>query len=564
MTIKSLYIKNFRCFESLELDFESLHGLIGENGTGKTAVLEALNLVTSSSYTASKVTEQDFHNKDAGDIFMEIAFDEIFLVRAPDGYVTQDIPCKIVRLDIKRRKQASAGKALSDPFVVEHYAVPIEYSDKTRVVDESKFQTVDSNGKPRRLTVPSSLQKTVKGYKCPRKTSDRDFEFPEKGLGFQYDMMGFPQVFYFDKNREKQSRTGYSTLLNRIANDLNWRFRNKWDKDEVAKLWDAYYNKTVDIVIDPKKGRVLKPLQEKLQEYTGKHFGGLELSLLSIEEPFAKAYFSERDGTNQVEQRGLGSGISILLSYFLLQTVSSWAKDEIIFLIDEPELHLHPQLQQKLFQDFGKSEHQIIYTTQSDSFVDIANWSSITRFTTNRKCLPEKSMLSQTFASKTLEDHLNDIKTYAQHKTIFIRQDNEILFARKCVLVEGPAEKYGLITLAEKQGKSLDWLTFISCNGKTKIPFYQLVCKAFGIPYYTVFDLDSKLVTENDNKQPGDCADSSALYTFTTNFEDLLGIKPNEEHKGSATLLKIDSIDVEDIPKDISDCITSIEKWAAA
>jgi predicted ATP-binding protein involved in virulence len=43
MQIKSLHIKNFRCFNDLHIDFDDrLTVLVGENGAGKTAVLDAL------------------------------------------------------------------------------------------------------------------------------------------------------------------------------------------------------------------------------------------------------------------------------------------------------------------------------------------------------------------------------------------------------------------------------------------------------------------------------------------------------------------------------------------
>ena len=43
MKLKNLQISNFRCFESLSIDFdEQLTVLVAENGVGKTAILDAI------------------------------------------------------------------------------------------------------------------------------------------------------------------------------------------------------------------------------------------------------------------------------------------------------------------------------------------------------------------------------------------------------------------------------------------------------------------------------------------------------------------------------------------
>ena len=43
MKISSLSLENFRCFEKLEIDFnEQLTVIVGVNGSGKTAILEAV------------------------------------------------------------------------------------------------------------------------------------------------------------------------------------------------------------------------------------------------------------------------------------------------------------------------------------------------------------------------------------------------------------------------------------------------------------------------------------------------------------------------------------------
>ena len=48
MRLDSVYIKNYRCFEEVELDLdERLTLLVGKNGAGKTALLDAAAVAAS-------------------------------------------------------------------------------------------------------------------------------------------------------------------------------------------------------------------------------------------------------------------------------------------------------------------------------------------------------------------------------------------------------------------------------------------------------------------------------------------------------------------------------------
>ncbi len=550
MQIESVKIKNFRCFKEAEIDFQLCHALVGENGTGKTSVLEAISLAASSGL--SHLSEQDFNNEDVGDLSIEVTFNGPFLNRVPDGYVTQDIPCKSVMFSAHRREKAAPGKALSDPFVIEKFSVPIEY-DKSHIPDVA-------TGTASRVTIPIAVSKTANGYESPRKTSSSKFSFTPTRLTLQNEMINFPDVFYFDRDREEQARVGYNSLLQKMAKDLNWRFRKNWNSNDIMGRWDSFYQSVISTVIDSKNDRLIRPIQEKLKSVAGIDFSDLELSLLDIEQPFSKSFFARRGGTNQIEQRRFGSGISILIAYFLLETISKLSKEAVIFLIDEPELHLHPQLQNSLFHGFLDSDIQTIYTTQSDCFINISEWRSVTRFTPQSEILPDHSKLDELIEGQMLAAHLDEIKKWHQHQSIFFREDNQLLFARKCLLVEGPAEKYGLPILAQKLGKCLADVTIISCNGKTKIPYYQLLCKAFLIPFFTLFDLDSGTCDAGDNKRPYSFADPAARFTFTTSFEKVFGLNEND-HKTSELLMKLDQIVADDIPQEIKDAFQKIDGW---
>jgi putative ATP-dependent endonuclease of OLD family len=60
--IKKVKIENFRSIKSQEIELNNYTILIGDNGTGKTSVLEAVNYALSPSFLSGRIKHTDFYN----------------------------------------------------------------------------------------------------------------------------------------------------------------------------------------------------------------------------------------------------------------------------------------------------------------------------------------------------------------------------------------------------------------------------------------------------------------------------------------------------------------------
>ncbi len=556
MKISRIKIENFRGHKSTELEFADHHVLVGENGSGKTAVLEAINYATSSYYLSSRLDEQDFNSEDVGDIKIVVEFDKPFAVKIPDGYQHQLILSTSVELNVKRRDRAAPRRAFSDPFVVSHLCLPITYAKKADIAQLSLPIDVSVND------LPSSVTESEKGYAILR-NSGKKMDARKDTVSLANDLIGFPGVFYFDRQRERETKAGFNSLFTKIAKDLNWRYRKGWSQEETTGKWATYYDSVISVIEDKKNRELLVPLREQLTVMLGDDFSSLEISLLNIEQPFSKGFLSFREGSNQVDLEGAGSGIAMLAALLLLEQVSERSGDDLILLIDEPELHLHPQLQSRLADHMQKSVAQTIVTTHSPLFVDLGYWRGISRMTRDQT-YPKQDKLAEKLGTKTIAEHLDDIPEFYYHETTFSSNDSELFFARRVLLVEGPVEKYGLPRLAHVLGCRLDQLTVISSNGKSKIPHYVTVCHAYEIPVMVLFDLDGKDEKDSENAMVIEASAGTALHSFKTSFEQLLGIGKNAEHKASRALAIIDGLKTKEaIPKEITEAIDVVNKWLA-
>ncbi|MCI5166709.1 MAG: hypothetical protein D3903_11590 [Candidatus Electrothrix sp. GM3_4] len=202
--------------------------------------------------------------------------------------------------------------------------------------------------------------------------------------------------------------------------------------------------------------------------------------------------------------RRKGHGLQRALTFALIKVVSDklkrlrekedseeskgrTASKSTYFIIEEPELYLHPQAQRALFDSLvslSESKKQVLLCTHASALIDVEKYSSI--------CIVKKDNDAEgtKICQFTGELFVGDSKK-SFNLSYWLNPDrSELFFAKKVVLVEGPTEKTIIPLLAKKMDIFKYEITIVDCGSKTAIPLYARLLNKFSIPYVAVYDQD--------------------------------------------------------------------------
>lgn len=171
-------------------------------------------------------------------------------------------------------------------------------------------------------------------------------------------------VLYLDKNRTYQTRSGTynSTRFDRLMEDFDYQYIKAEDTPiDLSEIHTELSEKV--------ENEFLKKAINKFKEISGVE---LVLNVFDQITPHKKASLVKitEKGLN-IQLDSIGSGYEMIFSLIYSFYLSTQSGKDLIILIDEPELHLHPQIQRefiKLLLEFSKTA-QIIMTTHSPILV---------------------------------------------------------------------------------------------------------------------------------------------------------------------------------------------------
>jgi putative ATP-dependent endonuclease of OLD family len=216
--------------------------------------------------------------------------------------------------------------------------------------------------------------------------------------------------------------------------------------------------------------------------------------------------------------------LTIVRAYLTLRSqldAKSPGLGRVIFLIEEPEIYLHPTLRRSaygLFRELAKEGDQVIYTTHDGYMLDVLHFDEVRVIKRERDakpapvtCMDEVSadVLLEVWHRLTGIDKISIESVRARLHRIYDPYRNEGFLSSKVLLCEGDTERLALPIYFRAIGFDLDehGVALIGAGSVDLLDYFYLMFTEMGIPTYVVWDSDTpdevdvSTITNKDRKQ---------------------------------------------------------------
>ncbi|WKA60574.1 ATP-dependent nuclease [Pectobacterium aroidearum] len=424
MYLSQIEISNFRLFKNLSLKLNrGLNVLVGENDSGKTALIDAIRYTLGTkSNDRAYLTEQDFHN-DANDLKIRLKFSE----------VTPHAHRFVEHISHEEYEDENGERKLRSVFYVQLHAQITGLEKRGYPYIKTELRSgIDGNG----LAIESEIRDFLAStYLKPLRDAEVELSSGRASrlsqiLSSSKDIIeGMESILTIIARANDELLTD-DAALKKSAENIQQKYLHELifekDKSKLGAFIDIAGIKEEDLSNLPKhvQKRHLRTLLE-----------GLTLSL-----------------TNDQRAHGLGY-LNLLFMGAELLLLEQEANNEFpLLLVEEPEAHLHPQLQMKLLQFINKTTKtekkpdgvQCILTTHSPNIASKADPAEII-------------MLSEGGAWPLAVGETELAKDDYQFLRKFLDSTKaNVFFAKAVLLVEGDGENILLPELAKLLGRPLE------------------------------------------------------------------------------------------------------------
>lgn len=379
MKFEKIEIKNFRNFEDVKIDLANKNVFFGLNDVGKTNFLYALRYVFDKDIRKLNFLDSDFHNKQ-----LDKPIEIVVTINISD---TADSDCEKLRAMLK-------GALLS-----QHRKVYIKLLAEYNKTEMIALPILSWGG-------------------------DINHLHEMKQRGYLYEIDYVFNVIYIDS---------YVDLYSLFKKNVNQLIKN--EKDEDRDILAEIQNSVNELNNHIASLSGIKEFEDKITpEYQKFRDEGISVSIKS--EIAVKGLYSniipyiKQDNDNNLYPTA-GEGRKKLLAYSIYDIISDETAEKKInlFLIEEPENHLHKSMQIALSQIlFTDDKYTYLFVTTHSPFIlyemDDVN---LVRIYSDRKI-------------NGISTFYKVPESYEKTRKMLNRCLSEAIFANKVLLVEGPSE----------------------------------------------------------------------------------------------------------------------------
>lgn len=443
MYINSIKIKNYRNYEDFYMKFkEGLNVIIGANNAGKTNLLHAINLLKDLNIDIDDFNKSNLLKKYNNDYrkespTIEIEYEilhEISEDDENDESIIKLLPfLGLDKINDIRNSQGDTSKYLVVANIKLKYELNKKYlKDYCELVKNVR----DLN---EYLNCLELMQRHYEWNIC-------------NGMDDSIiDKKSISNIFKIDYiEAERNTNDVYYETKNEI---------NKYIKEEenMKKIKDlaTVISEQMEMAVKEVLQKIDKVVNEDEKNEIGLKDGNVSIKQgIKYRPDISSGYqIDVKDTTSEyiipLSHNGVGYN-NLINIYMLLKLVELRpGQDFRILCLEEPEAHLHPAMQYKLFKyikkidDENKLNQQIFVTTHSSNITSVAGIENIYMLDYNRE--------SNQAVNINLLEQLKDKEDSQKHIMKFLDvTKSDMLFAKKIVLVEGLAERLILPKFMEK------------------------------------------------------------------------------------------------------------------
>ncbi|WGE63310.1 ATP-dependent endonuclease [Actinobacillus equuli subsp. haemolyticus] len=537
MKISQIKIKNFRKLKNCTMNLSNQTLFVGANNSGKTSAMHALMFFLGNKHREFKITDFSIdywkNLNEIGDSWLQDNIDEHLgselnewhnycpnLCVTLSEFVSTDLP------RIKHLLPSLSWKLSSSLYVSLIYEpkdlnrLKADFVTYIKQVKESYPQKVPS-------LLPTTLKDfleeninsyfSIQAYLCEEGNESNLYQLSD----FPFD--GIFKLSLIPAQRKFADSTDIDSRSNNLSDELSKFYDNHFDFKKLPSVEDAQALLAIQDLQDKLTSTLSEKFKEPLDKLKGLGYPSAnydpEIKLESfidssdILKRNTKVKFGS-DGNFALpeELNGLGYRNLIYIFFKLLSFRAEWQRQGKasniddndlaiepihLVLIEEPEAHLHSQVQQvfvkKAYEILtqGLSDGfstQLIISTHSSYITHEIGFENLHYFkrTNNEKMLCSEAMdLSKVFNENEIEN-----KKFVSRYLRTVHCD--LFFANAIILVEGSAERMLLPYFIRHYFPKLhsSYISILEVNGAHAHRFKPLI-EALGVPCLVLTDLDS-------------------------------------------------------------------------